>query len=138
MSLEYLEQTNLAYRLVGALHILGRSRTGETRMACGPGNFEMSTNPMMRTADENRFQLGIDRDRSDPEVRGNDIGQRDQPVHGGVVLMVVGIAGLVISLVWPAPPGARTLCITRQAGTTWIRRRVTTHASDGVDWLFRL
>ena len=99
MSLEYLEQTNLAYRLVGALHILGRSRTGETRMACGPGNFEMSTNPMMRTADENRFQLGIDRDRSDPEVRGNDIGQRDQPVHGGVVLMVVGIAGLVISLV---------------------------------------
>ena len=56
----------------------------------------------------------------------------------GVVLMVVGIAGLVISLVWPAPPGARTLCITRQAGTTWIRRGVTTHASDGVDWLFRL
>src|SRR5664280_297772 len=32
---------------------------------------------------------------------------------------------------WPAPPGARTLCITRQAGTTWIRRGVTTHASEG-------
>jgi len=46
VSLEYLEQTNLADRLVGALHILGRSLTGETLMACGPGNFEMSTNPM--------------------------------------------------------------------------------------------
>jgi hypothetical protein len=56
----------------------------------------------------------------------------------GVILMVVGIAGLVISLVWSAPPGGRTLWITRQAGTTRTRREVTTHASDRHDWLSSL
>jgi len=45
VSQEHLGQTNLADRLVGVLHILGRSLTGETLMACGPGNLEMSTNP---------------------------------------------------------------------------------------------
>src|SRR5665647_2329898 len=46
VSLEHLARTNLSDRLVGALHILVRSLTGETLMACGPGNLEMSTNPM--------------------------------------------------------------------------------------------
>src|SRR5665647_1622858 len=46
VSLEHLAQTNLTDRLVAALHILDRSLPGETRMACGPGNLEMSTNPM--------------------------------------------------------------------------------------------
>jgi hypothetical protein len=46
VSLEHLEQTNVTDRLVAALDILGRSLTGETLMACGPGHLEMSTNPM--------------------------------------------------------------------------------------------
>src|SRR5450759_3299010 len=46
VSLEHLAQTNLSDRLVGALHILVRSLTGETLVACCPGSIEMSTNPM--------------------------------------------------------------------------------------------
>ena len=61
----------------------------------------------------------------------------------GISLSTVGVVPMVgggeggspawsSRLFWPAPSGARTLCLTRQAGTTWIRRRVTTHAPDGV------
>jgi hypothetical protein len=39
----------------------------------------------------------------------------------GIVLMV-GIAGLVISLVWQAPPGGRTLCITGRGDDVEPRR----------------
>ena len=45
VSLEHLEQTNLTDRLVGALHILGRSRTGETRMAGGPVTLKCPRTP---------------------------------------------------------------------------------------------
>src|SRR5665811_89875 len=47
VSLEHLAQTNLTDRLVGALPILSRSRTGETRMACRWSDVEISTNPWL-------------------------------------------------------------------------------------------
>ena len=50
----------------------------------------------------------------------------------GVVLMVVGIVGLVISLVL-ASTARRTDVVHHSApGAMWSRRGVTTHASDGV------
>ena len=66
-----------------------------------PAGIPSFPNHLIKESDSNedRCQLGADRRRCDPEVCCDHVGKRRQSATVGVVLMVVGIVGLVLSLI---------------------------------------